>query len=111
MQRSLELRPDAEVTSGARQGATRQARGRKLSREREPAIFTLRYSGEAEPGLAHEVLRALESILPPSSRNWNYTPARTDRVILYTQQAFPTSPARPLVGALNDGRIRVRCKG
>jgi len=72
----------------------------------------LRYSGEAEPGLAHEVLRALETHFAAIESELNYTPPEPIGVILYTQQAFADITSAPgWVGALNDGRIRVPVQG
>jgi hypothetical protein len=81
-------------------------------RENESSHFTLRYSGAAEPGLAREVLRALETHFAAIESELNYTPPEPIGVILYTQQAFADITRAPgWVGALNDGRIRVPVQG
>jgi hypothetical protein len=81
-------------------------------RENESSHFTLRYSGEAEPGLAREVLRALEMHFSAIESELNYTPPEPIGVILYTQQAFADITRAPgWAGALNDGRIRVPVQG
>jgi hypothetical protein len=81
-------------------------------RENESSHFTLRYSGEAEPGLAREVLRALETHFAAIESELNYTPPDPIGVILYTQQVFADITRAPgWVGALNDGRIRVPVQG
>jgi len=67
-QRALKLRPDAEVQA-ALEKAQRDKQEEENYRENESSHFTLRYSGAAEPGLAREVLRALERILQQSSRS------------------------------------------
>src|SRR6202045_3905890 len=58
-QRAMALRPDAEVQA-ALEKAQRDMQEEENYRENESSHFTLRYSGQGEPGLAHEVLRALE---------------------------------------------------
>ena len=81
-------------------------------RENESSHFTLRYSGEAEPRLAHEILRALETHFSAIESELNYTPPEPIGVILYTQQAFADITRAPgWAGALNDGRIRVPVQG
>ena len=57
-ERALALRSDAEVQA-ALDKAKRDQQEEENYRENESSHFTLRYSGEAEPGLAREVLRAL----------------------------------------------------
>src|ERR1700726_1516003 len=59
-QRAMALRPDAEVQA-ALEKAQRDMQEEENYRENESSHFTLRYSGEAEPELAREVLRALET--------------------------------------------------
>jgi len=110
-QRSLALRPDPEVQA-ALDKALRDKHEEENYRENESSHFTLRYSGEAEPGLAHEVLRALETHFAAIESELNYTPPEPIGVILYTQQAFADITSAPgWVGALNDGRIRVPVQG
>ncbi len=110
-QRSLALRPDAEVQA-ALDKALRDKQEEENYRENESSHFTLRYSGEAEPGLAHEVLRALETHFAAIESELSYTPPEPIGVILYTQQAFADITSAPgWVGALNDGRIRVPVQG
>ena len=110
-QRALAFRPDAEV-----QAALDKARRDQLEeenyRENESSHFTLRYSGDAEPGLAHEVLRALEMHFAAIESELSYTPPEPINVILYTRQAFADITRAPAwAGALNDGRIRVPVQG
>jgi hypothetical protein len=109
--RALALRPDAEVQA-ALEKAQRDQREEENYRENESSHFTLRYSGEAEPGLAREVLRALEMHFSAIESELSYTPPEPIGVILYTQQAFADITRAPgWVGALNDGRIRVPVQG
>src|SRR5260370_7986627 len=101
-QRGVELRPDAEVQA-ALEKAQRDKQEEENYRENESSHFTLRYSGESEPGLAREMLRTLEAHFSAIESELNYTPPEPIAVILYTRQAFPDitrAPARP--GALND---------
>jgi tetratricopeptide (TPR) repeat protein len=110
-QRALKLRPDAEVQA-ALEKAQRDKQVEENYRENESGHFTLRYSGEAEPGLAREVLRALETHFAAIESELNYTPPDPIGVILYTQQTFADITRAPgWVGALNDGRIRVPVQG
>src|ERR1700687_1517746 len=109
--RALALRPDAEVQA-ALEKAQRDKQEEENYRENESSHFALRYSCEAEPGLAREVLRALEIHFSAIESELNYTPPESIGVILYTQQAFADITRAPgWVGALNDGRIRVPVQG
>jgi tetratricopeptide (TPR) repeat protein len=110
-QRALALHPDAEVQA-ALQKAQRDEQEEENYRENESSHFTLRYSGEAEPQLAREVLRALELHFSAIESELNYTPPEPIGVILYTQQAFADITRAPAwAGAINDGRIRVPVQG
>jgi tetratricopeptide (TPR) repeat protein len=110
-QRALKLRPDAEVQA-ALEKAQRDKQEEENYRENESSHFTLRYTGAAEPGLAREVLRALETHFASIESELNYTPPDPIGVILYTQEAFADITRAPgWVGALNDGRIRVPVQG
>lgn len=109
--RSLALRPDAEVQA-ALEKAERDKREEESYRENESSHFTLRYSGEEEPGLAREVLRTLEIHYGEIENELNFSPPDSIGVVLYTQQAFADITRAPgWVGALNDGRIRVPVQG
>jgi tetratricopeptide (TPR) repeat protein len=110
-ERALALKPDAEVQA-ALDKARRDQQEEENYRENESSHFTLRYSGEAEPGLAREVLRALETHFSAIESELSYTPPEPIGVILYTQQAFADITRAPgWAGALNDGRIRVPVQG
>ncbi len=110
-QRALALRPDAEVQA-ALEKAQRDKQEEENYRENESSHFTLRYSGESEPALAREILRALEMHFAAIESELNYTPPEPIGVILYTQQAFADITRAPgWAGALNDGRIRVPVQG
>ena len=109
--RALALHPDAEVQS-ALEKAQRDQQEEENYRENQSSHFTLRYSGEAEPQLAREVLRALEMHFSAIESELNYTPPEPIGVILYTQQAFADITRAPgWAGAINDGRIRVPVQG
>ena len=110
-ERALALRPDVQVQA-ALDKAKRDQQEEENCRENESSHFTLRYSGEAEPGLAREVLRALEIHFSAIESELGYTPPEPIGVILYTQQAFADITRAPgWAGALNDGRIRVPVQG
>lgn len=109
--RALALRPDAEVQA-ALQKAQRDQHEEENYRENESSHFSLKYSGEAEPQLAREVLRTLEIHFSAIESELNYTPPEPIGVILYTQQAFADITQAPgWAGAINDGRIRVPVQG
>jgi tetratricopeptide (TPR) repeat protein len=109
--RALALRPDKEVQA-ALEKAKRDQQEEANYRENESTHFTLRYTGEAEPELAREVLRALETHFYEIESQLSYTPPEPIGVILYTKQAFADITRAPgWVGALNDGRIRVPVQG
>ena len=109
--RAIELRPDAEVKA-ALDKAQRDKQEEESYKENESAHFNLKYNGTAEPSLARDVLRTLESHFAEIESALNYTPRESIGVILYTQQAFADITRAPgWVGALNDGRIRVPVQG
>jgi hypothetical protein len=109
--RALALGPDPQVEKALAK-AERDNQEEGNYKENESSHFTLRYSGEAEPDLAREVLRALEVHFAAIESELNYTPPDSIGVILYTQQAFSDITRAPgWVGALNDGRIRVPVQG
>jgi tetratricopeptide (TPR) repeat protein len=109
--RAMALRPDAEVQAALNK-ALRDMQEEETYRENESSHFVLRYSGEAEPELAREVLRALETHFSAIESELNFTPPDSIGVVLYTQQAFADITRAPgWVGALNDGRIRVPVQG
>jgi tetratricopeptide (TPR) repeat protein len=109
--RALALRPDPEVQNALAK-AQRDNQEEENYKENESSHFTLRYSGEAEPELAREILRALEMHFSAIESELNFTPPDPIGVILYTQQAFADITRAPgWVGALNDGRIRVPVQG
>jgi tetratricopeptide (TPR) repeat protein len=109
--RSLALRPDSEVQA-ALEKAERDKQEEEHYAENESSHFTLRYSGEAEPGLARDVLRTLEIHYSAIESELNFSPPDSIGVVLYTQQAFADITRAPgWVGALNDGRIRVPVQG
>lgn len=109
--RSERLRPDPEVQQALLK-AQRDKSEEENYREGETAHFSLKYSGGAQPELAHEILRALESDFTDLESQFNYTPPESIGVILYTGQAFADITRAPnWVGALNDGRIRIPVQG
>ena len=110
-QHALAIRPDREVQA-ALEKALRDKQEEENYRENESSHFTLKYTGESEPELAREVLRALEMHFNAIESELSYTPAEPIGVILYTQQAFADITRAPgWAGALNDGRIRVPVQG
>jgi tetratricopeptide (TPR) repeat protein len=109
--RALALQPDAEVQHALAK-AERDAREESNYREGVTAHFRLRYNGDADPELARNVLRTLETEYGEVSYALNYTPPEPIGVILYTDKVFTDITQAPSwVGALNDGRIRVPVDG
>jgi tetratricopeptide (TPR) repeat protein len=109
--RALALRPDRDVQQ-ALEEALRDKQEEETYKENESAHFKLRYSGAAEPALAHDVLRTLEMHFSAIESELNYTPPESIGVILYTQEAFTDITRAPSwAGALYDGRIRVPVQG
>jgi tetratricopeptide (TPR) repeat protein len=108
---ALALRADAEVEAALAK-ALRDKQEEERYKENESSHFTLRYSGAAEPSLAHDILRTLERHFDAIESELSYSPPDAIGVILYTQQAFADITQAPAwVGALNDGRIRVPVQG
>ena len=108
---ALALRPDAEVEAALAK-ALRDKQEEEQYKENVSSHFTLRYSGAAEPALAHDILRTLERHFETIESELSYSPPDAIGVILYTQQAFADITQAPAwVGALNDGRIRVPVQG
>ena len=109
--RSLALRPDAEVQA-ALEKALRDKQEEENYKENETSHFSLRYSGAAEPALARDVLRTLETHFSAIASKLDFTPPEPIGVVLYTQQAFADITRAPgWAGALNDGRIRLPVQG
>ncbi len=109
--RALALRPDAEVQAALTKAQRDQQEEAKY-KENESGHFTLRYSGAAEPGLAHDILRTLEYHFAAIESELNFTPPEPIGVVLYTQEAFADITRAPAwAGALNDGRLRVPVQG
>jgi tetratricopeptide (TPR) repeat protein len=109
--RSFALRPDPSVKA-ALDKALRDKNEEDSYKENESAHFNLKYNGSAQPALARDVLRTLESHFSAIESELNYTPAESINVTLYTREAFADITQAPgWVGALNDGRIRVPVQG
>jgi tetratricopeptide (TPR) repeat protein len=109
--KSLSLKADAE-TQAALDKALRDKSEEENYKENESPHFQLKYNGAAQPVLAKEVLRTLETHYAAIESELNYTPPEPIGVVLYTQQGFADITRAPgWVGALNDGRIRVPVQG
>ncbi len=109
--RAMELKPDEE-TQHALEKAERDAQEEAEYHEGETLHFRLKYNGGADPELAEQVLKTLESEFGEISATLNYVPPEPIGVILYTNQTFMDITRAPSwSGALNDGRIRVPVEG
>jgi tetratricopeptide (TPR) repeat protein len=74
--------------------------------------FILRYQGGAAPGLAQDVLNALEGDFQTLQDALQFTPPQPITVVLYTNQTFRDITRAPnWSGAINDGRIRIPVQG
>lgn len=110
-QRSIKLKPDAEVTSALAK-AQRDRDEETDYREGETAHFSVKYAGGANPDLARSILYVLEQHYRDLESQLDYTPPEPVAVILYTNQAFADITRAPgWAGAVNDGRIRVPVQG
>src|SRR5229473_1369922 len=85
--RALALRPDREVQA-ALEKALQDKQEEEGYKENESSHFKLRYKGAAEPALARDVLRTLETHFSAIESELSYTPPESIGVILYTQEAF-----------------------
>ena len=109
--RAQAIRDDPEVQA-ALDKALKDKTEEESYKENESVHFTLRYSGSAEPELAREVLKTLESHYAAIESELQFSTPDPVGVILYTKQAFADITNAPnWVSALNDGRIRVPVQG
>ncbi len=109
--RAQALRSEPEVQA-ALEKAQKDKAEEESYKENESPHFTLRYNGSAEPALAREVLRTLESHYNEVESELRFSTPDSVGVILYTKQAFADITNAPdWVSALNDGRIRVPVQG
>lgn len=105
------IRPDKELQA-ALEAALRDKKEEESYKENESSHFKLKYNGAAEPALARDVLRTLETHFSAIESELNYTPPEPIGVVLYTEQAFVDITRAPAwAGALYDGRIRVPVQG
>ncbi|HEY6945151.1 MAG TPA: hypothetical protein VI431_08420 [Candidatus Acidoferrum sp.] len=108
---ALALHPDKELQA-ALEAALRDKKEEESYKENESAHFKLKYNGAAEPELARDVLRTLETHFAAIESELNYTPPESIGVVLYTDEAFRDITRAPSwSGALYDGRIRVPVQG
>jgi Tfp pilus assembly protein PilF len=109
--RSEQLRADPEVERALAK-AQRDKSEEEDYREGETAHFSLKYYGDANPDLAHDILRNLEDDFNDIESQLAYSPPEQIAVILYTKQSFADITQAPgWVGALNDGRLRIPVQG
>lgn len=109
--RAQQLEPNADVER-ALERAQRDAQTESEFREGQSNHFVVRYSGNAQPGLARDIVNALEVDYSEVRDTLNFTPAEPIGVILYTNQEFEDITRAPgWAGAINDGRIRLPVQG
>jgi tetratricopeptide (TPR) repeat protein len=110
--KSIALRPDASIQQLLAR-AQRETSVESSYAERETGHFVLRYEGEqSSEALRAQILDNLESAYKELAREFGSEPHSSVPVVLYTNQAFfDVTRARPWMGALNDGKIRIPLRG
>ncbi len=111
-QRSLALRPDAQVRKYLAK-AEQEAKAESDFSQKESSHFTLKYEGAQTPdSLRRELVSTLESHYDDLVRDLGVAPRGSIAVILYTDQAFFDVTQSPSwVGAVNDGKLRIPVNG
>jgi len=110
--RSLELRPDAQVREYLRK-AQREQRAESQFGEEETGHFTLRFEGrQSSAALRQEILATLEAHYSALAGELGVAPRESIPVILYTGQTFfDVTQAPGWIGAINDGKLRIPIEG
>jgi tetratricopeptide (TPR) repeat protein len=111
-QRSLALRPDAQVRKYLAK-AEQEAKAESDFTQKESSHFTLKYEGAQTPdSLRRDLVSTLESHYDNLVRDLGVAPRGSIAVILYTDQAFFDVTQSPAwVGAVNDGKLRIPLNG
>ena len=111
-QRSLALRPDAQVRKYLAK-AEQDAKIESDFTQKESSHFTLKYEGAQTPeSLRRDLVSTLESHYNDLVRDLGVAPRGSIAVILYTDQAFFDVTQSPSwAGAVNDGKLRVPVNG
>jgi tetratricopeptide (TPR) repeat protein len=111
-QRSLVLRPDAQVRKYLAK-AEQEAKAESDFTQKESSHFTLKYEGAQTPdSLRRDLVSTLESHYDDLVRDLGVAPRGSIAVILYTDQAFFDVTQSPSwAGAVNDGKLRIPVNG
>ena len=111
-QRSLALRPDAQVRKYLEK-AEQDAKVESDFTQKESSHFTLKYEGTQTPeSLRRDLVSTLESHYDDLVRDLGVAPRGSIAVILYTDQAFFDVTQSPSwAGAVNDGKLRIPVNG
>jgi tetratricopeptide (TPR) repeat protein len=111
-QRSLALRPDAQVRKYLAK-AEQEAKAESDFTQKESSHFTLKYEGAQTPdSLRRDLVSTLESHYDDLVRDLGVAPRGSIAVILYTDQAFFDVTQSPSwAGAVNDGKLRIPVNG
>ncbi len=111
-QRSLALRPDAQVRKYLAK-AEQDAKVESEFTQKESSHFTLKYEGAQTPeSLRRDLVSTLESHYDDLVRDLGVAPRGSIAVILYTDQAFFDVTQSPSwAGAVNDGKLRIPVNG
>ena len=111
-QRSLALRPDAQVQKYLEK-AERDASAESDYTQNESSHFTLKYKGRQTPeSLRRDLVSTLESHYNDLVRDLGVAPRGSIAVVLYTDQTFFDVTQSPSwAGAVNDGKLRIPVNG
>jgi len=109
--RALELKPDAPI-KGLIDKAERELPVESKMDKGYSSMFDISFDAELPPGLANEVLDALESALNSIGTDLGLFPTTRIPVLLYTKQDYSSVTAGPdWSGGLFDGKIRLPVGG
>lgn len=109
--RAQRLQPDAQVAALLAKAERDQKAERNFHKDAN-GHFILRYEGGEAPGLASQILSALDADFATLQQDFQYTPTAPIGVVLYTQKTFRNVTRAPSwADGLYDGRIRVPVQG
>jgi hypothetical protein len=110
--KSLELRPDATVSSYLAKAQREENAEIKYSL-RESSHFSLHFEGKDMPqNFPHDVLATLERHYDDLSSDLGYSPRNSIFVTVYTEQVFfDVTQAPAWSNAVNDGKLRIPIRG
>ena len=111
-QRALELNPELKGITGLIEKAERELPVESKMDKGYSSMFDLSFDAELPPGLAAEVLDALESAYNSVGGDLGHFPTTRIPVLLYTKSDYSSVTAGPdWSGGLYDGKIRLPVGG